>query len=209
MLHRQLGCFCRFPETCECYGPKEHKFGIVSSTTELTAEPPIPGVEITLDHNDVGKWLLVLYDSEPYIGEVLQYLPREDEVLVKVMNQRGKNLFNWPVIEDCIWYSRENVVTLITGPTKSKKQRHFSLEAQDWFKYCSLLSWFLGSAWFLSSDGRHKQLCRLDVHERIRIRLCLRAGFPEEHAQCTLHRKNDRNPWNFHGFQLVWCYFSS
>ena len=140
MLHRQLGCFCRFPETCECYGPKEHKFGIVSSTTELTAEPPIPGVEITLDHNDVGKWLLVLYDSEPYIGEVLQYLPREDEVLVKVMNQRGKNLFNWPVIEDCIWYSRENVVTLITGPTKSKKQRHFSLEAQDWFKYCSLLS---------------------------------------------------------------------
>jgi hypothetical protein len=81
-----------------------------------------------------GDWVIVLYDDHPYVGCIIEN--REDEPLVSVMYQRGRNKFMWPSVKDVIPYPSEDVICKIMEP---KKQRLYSLNPQDWDKFTSYL----------------------------------------------------------------------
>jgi hypothetical protein len=103
IMYRQMACFCKFPEICECNGAKSYCFNTRSQSDSSNTQP------IATDSNSnedgisnnrflavesdlvVGTYCITLYDDRPYIGKVQSLGKREVEV--NVMYQRGQNKF--------------------------------------------------------------------------------------------------------------------
>ena len=45
---------------------------------------------VMLSANLVGEYCLVLYDGEPYVGRVLEFHEKDEDVTVKAMARRGE-----------------------------------------------------------------------------------------------------------------------
>lgn len=128
--HRQMACFCSYPEICKCHCPKRHSF--VNNT-----------VVNSIDHNnnddgdgmEVNRYCIVLYDDAPYVGKIIQTL--EDVVEVTVLYQRGENKFVWPTTPDTLLYAKEDVLYFIGDPTEGK--RFLKLDPKDWEKFTTAL----------------------------------------------------------------------
>ncbi|XP_041920930.1 uncharacterized protein LOC121684876 [Alosa sapidissima] len=122
IYHRVLSCFCEREGVCGCFQPKAVD---LAPQTVGSIEPQIiegtsgrgplcPLDEITEDLK--GKWCIVIYENDPYPGIIEDV--DEGAVEVKVMCSAGQNKFFWPLIEDKIWYTQDNVMTLISPPEK-------------------------------------------------------------------------------------------
>lgn len=67
------------------------------------------------DHDLIGKLILVKYEGQPLVGQVLQVIG--DEIEVSAMQQLGnKNVFTWPHPADEIFYHLTDVLQVISEP---------------------------------------------------------------------------------------------
>ncbi|KAA0712540.1 hypothetical protein E1301_Tti019064 [Triplophysa tibetana] len=71
--HREISCFCSRPDICQCHNPSEVDF---QNTTKV---PPtsLQAKENPKDLN--GKFVLVEYDGQPFVGQVLKVVGNEIE----------------------------------------------------------------------------------------------------------------------------------
>ena len=157
IMWRVLSCFCRNPDPCTCFSPQCVTFAPVSEPSvgalhqpsisppsdlhqhpptlqDTKAIQPIPDVNEEL----IGKWCVVLYDNDPYPG-IIQDIDTESCALVKTMHSVGANRFYWPMKDDVIWYTHENVVGLVPEP-KPVTTRHMKLMDSVWKELCSRLN---------------------------------------------------------------------
>jgi hypothetical protein len=81
-------------------------------------------------------YCVVLYDEKPYPGIIVD--TDDNEVEVQVMYSIGKNRFFWPLIDDVLWYKKEQLVTLIDPPEKVTN-RHFQINKEVWKKMEDIL----------------------------------------------------------------------
>lgn len=151
LKHRNLGCFCKYPYYCDCYEWKDHTFETTKQPEAVDDNISVQETPFTDDNNNlqqltvtlstelVGTYCLVLYDDEPYVGHVMEYNEKDDDITVKAMVRRGGNLFNWPVADDIARYPQSSVITTVTEPKKKNNHRHFSLLMDDWSKYQALM----------------------------------------------------------------------
>ena len=79
------------------------------------------------DESLKGKYCVLTYDGLPYPG-IINYVD-DGEIEVMVMHRVGDNRYFWPLRDDCLWYSRENFVTVIPVPNLVAK-RHHEIEKQ-------------------------------------------------------------------------------
>lgn len=80
------------------------------------------------DDSFKGKFCVVTYDGKPYPG-IIQEVDAS-EIEVNVMHSVGDNRFFWPRTDDVLWYSVENVVTLIPPP--KQLTRHYEIDRIVW-----------------------------------------------------------------------------
>jgi hypothetical protein len=81
-----------------------------------------------LDDTLIEQYCVVKYDGRPYPG-IIQAVDA-DELEVNVMHCIGENRFFWPRMDDVLWYTLENVLTLIPPP--EKLTRHFQIDKTIW-----------------------------------------------------------------------------
>lgn len=137
ITHRTVSCFCRKAERspCPCYKPVTVDLRVrrtVCNTENPPSSPPQPPRE--QENLDLcGKFVIVIYDEKPYVGQVLEVVG--EEVQVNCMLQSGdKNLFVWPQTVDLIFYYRKDVHAVISEPEPATS-RFSKLTLQDWVKF--------------------------------------------------------------------------
>lgn len=126
IIHREISCFCSRPHTCQCYNAAIENLKV--STTQASAE----------DDSDLnGKFIVVKYECEPFVGQVLQVLG--DEIEVSHMRQLGqKNKFTWPHPADTVFYYKTDVLKKISEP-EPLNSRHTQLTHADWDYFSALI----------------------------------------------------------------------
>ena len=91
LKHRNLGCYCKYRIYCDCYSWTAHTFKkphVQETATDANNnEQPIVALSTEL----IGKYRLVLYDDEPYVGQVMDYNEKDNDVSVKAVVRRGGN----------------------------------------------------------------------------------------------------------------------
>lgn len=102
----------------------------VSTTRRITSENVMKSLE-ELGENDIGKWCVVLYDSKPYPGIIIDVDRIDWSIEVKVMHNIGTNRYFWPTAEDRLWYNHDQFVTLIAEPIPVGT-RHCQIEPVMW-----------------------------------------------------------------------------
>lgn len=128
ITHRELSCFCRRGEICQCHDPIVIDFNQSGNETIVEA---IPTKQQALDL--IGKFVLVIYDAQPFVGQVLQVV--EDEIEVSCLRQTGgKNSFVWPETPDVIYYYRSEIQAIISEP-EPYSNRSAQLCNQDWRRF--------------------------------------------------------------------------
>lgn len=97
----------------------------------MTIKPSliIPDPLVALDEALQGKHCVVQYDGKPYPG-IIQGID-DQELEVNVMHSVGENRFFWPRMQDVLWYSTANLITLISPPAKIGS-RHHQIETVMW-----------------------------------------------------------------------------
>lgn len=119
ICYRDVSCFCsRTTTTCSCDLPTEVDFNkdmevrkqgetiSASVSTSVSASVPtsVSASTLTTVEDLNGKFVIVSYDGQPFIGQVL--LSIGDEVQVSCMQQNGsRNSFVWPSPPDEIYNS--------------------------------------------------------------------------------------------------------
>lgn len=133
ITHRTVSCFCRKTERspCPCYKPVTVDLRVrrtVCNAENPPSSPPQPPRE--QENLDLcGKFVIVIYDEKPYVGQVLEVVG--EEVQVNCMLQSGdKNLFMWPQTVDLISYYRKDVHAVISEPEPATS-RFSKLTLQD------------------------------------------------------------------------------
>ena len=89
------------------------------------AKNPFQGITSVDEVNEElhGKWCKISYDGRAFPGIIQDTADNETEV--KVSHQIGDNRLFWPALmDDILWYSLDNAVTLILPPTPAIKRRH-------------------------------------------------------------------------------------
>lgn len=85
---------------------------------------------LPIDHADedlIGKWCVVRYDGKIYPGIIKEV--DIDSVEVTSMHRIGKNRYFWPLLDDTIWYTFQNVVSMIPKPAKvTQNGRHVQIQ---------------------------------------------------------------------------------
>lgn len=118
ILHRELSCFCSRQNVCGCHNPI-----MVSFQTNTTS------ASVQDDDDLKGKFILVKYEGQPFVGQVLQVIGEETEV--SAMQQLGKkNVFTWPHPADKIFYYQSDVLQVISEPEPCNS-RHSRLNDAD------------------------------------------------------------------------------
>lgn len=128
--HREISCFCSRPGICQCHNPSEVDF---QSTTKVPPTSP-KTKEIPKDLN--GKFILVEYDGQPFVGQVLKVVGNEIEVSC-MQQSGGKNVFIWPHPLDIVFYYISDVLEVISKPERLNT-RHSKLKSTDWDSLCFL-----------------------------------------------------------------------
>ncbi|KAL2102116.1 hypothetical protein ACEWY4_001284 [Coilia grayii] len=104
---------------CEC-----HNTTVVSFKTSSTP------VSVKVDHDLTGKFILVKYEGQPFVGQVLRVIGEETEVTA--MQQLGnRNVFTWPHPADKIFYYLTDVLEVISEP-EPLNSRHSRLTDAHW-----------------------------------------------------------------------------
>lgn len=63
----------------------------------------------------------------------------DENIRVKVMYQKGQNLFNLARNQDVMQYPHEDRKSLISTPVKGSRKRHYALTRNHWEVYTNLL----------------------------------------------------------------------
>ena len=82
-----------------------------------------------LDPDVIGQWCVIHYDKSVYPG-IIQDIDNESAE-VNCMCSIGNNRFFWGLVEDCIWYKLEDVLSLIPEP-KNVTNRHKQIDPDIW-----------------------------------------------------------------------------
>lgn len=158
MYVRDLSCFCRTPDMCDCLSLRsvvlvKHSrnatnhgaITVPSSITDVSAEPvnrvnktvedTMSVVEFGVDL--VGQWLVVEYDDLPYPG-IVQDVDHES-VTVKVMHNIGKNRYFWPARDDVLQYEYSQVITKFEG-MENVTNRHMQMLVHIWDSVCKKMN---------------------------------------------------------------------
>lgn len=129
--HRELSCFCsRINATCECGPSVQIEFQTLQEVSGTNTE-----ASVTLEPDDdlSGKFVVVLYDGKPIVGQVLG--AESDELEVNCMHQcgTGKNAFVWPETPDKLFYFTSDVKAIVSEP-EPLTLRKSKLTTADWEK---------------------------------------------------------------------------
>ena len=74
------------------------------------------------------SYVIVKYDDQSYVGQVVEVDVEQEEVMVKCMRKTGYNRFTWPVRDDTCWYELKDVVADISEP--KLLGRHYKLDRE-------------------------------------------------------------------------------
>ncbi|XP_076594582.1 uncharacterized protein LOC143325434 isoform X2 [Chaetodon auriga] len=89
----------------------------------------------TDDIEDIsGKFVIVMYEDKPFIGQVVQVVGHEMEVSCMHQCATGKNAFVWPERADKVFYFRSDVKAVISEP-EPLTMRQSKLVKSDWDKF--------------------------------------------------------------------------
>ena len=77
----------------------------------------------------LGKYIVVLYDDQPFPGLVVDV--DHTDVEVKCLNKVVNNRFYWPQIDDVCWYSKDKVVSVIPEP-QCVTRRYLKVHSPTW-----------------------------------------------------------------------------
>ena len=124
--HREVSCFCsRQKSPCECGPSVEIQF-------HNEIENYSPDIE---DAEDLtGKFVVVMYDSKPFVGQVVQVVGNEMEVNCMHQSAVGKNAFAWPKTADKVFYFRPDIKAIVSEP-EPLTMRQSKLISADWVKF--------------------------------------------------------------------------
>ena len=84
-----------------------------------------------INEHIVSNWVIVTYDSIPYICKVTAS-DEDNCVQVTVMTLQRNDLFNWPSVEDSTTDGPNNVFAVIDEPMKQPNPRHYAMTQRDW-----------------------------------------------------------------------------
>lgn len=76
-----------------------------------------------VDESLVSRYCVVVYDDQPFPGIVLG-VDEEKELEVQTMHRIGKNRYFWPMRDNTLWYTKQQVLTLLSEPPKLVTNRH-------------------------------------------------------------------------------------
>ena len=121
--HRKVSCFCSRNETaCECGPSVDIQFGESAEMFE-NAE----------DDDLTGKFVVVMYDSKPFVGQVEQVVAGEVEVNCMHQSAPGKNAIVWPDMADKVYF-KEDIKAVVSEP-EPLTTRQSKLSHGDWEKF--------------------------------------------------------------------------
>lgn len=85
------------------------------------------------DHNLINTWVVVDFDSKPYVGKIISQ--EDDSVEVQELRKVGLNKFVMPDNEDLtLWYDYDKIIAAMTPPAHQTK-RLLSIENETWEIY--------------------------------------------------------------------------
>ena len=140
IYYRDLICFCRYPEMCECFTPTKMSLDNSSNANSdqlhpnriQETYPDSPNTDEDSEEYIVGKFVIVNYDNKPFVGQITKL--HADNIEVNCMVQHGKrNVFKWPEKPDCIFYRIDQIVSVIAEP--EPHQRAAQLTKYDWLLF--------------------------------------------------------------------------
>ena len=79
----------------------------------------------------VSQYCVVRYDERPYPGVILT-VDDHEELEVQVMHCIGKNRYFWPMIDDVLWYTKHDIITLLRDAPKPVTKRHHEIDRRVW-----------------------------------------------------------------------------
>ena len=98
----------------------------ISEPTLLSLSVP----KVNKDHNLLNTWVVVEYDSTPYVGKVISQ--DNESVEVQELLQVGQNKFVMPDNEDMtLWYEYEKILGIIQTPLRQTR-RVLSIDNESW-----------------------------------------------------------------------------
>ena len=75
---------------------------------------------VNVQQDLTGKFVIVRYEEQPFVGQVLQVF--DEELEVSCMQQLGsKNAFTWPHPADVTFYYHTDVLKIISEPEPLNK----------------------------------------------------------------------------------------
>ena len=89
-----------------------------------TSDENIQDIGITKADLKKDDFVIIIYDTKFYPGQIKQINSREKTFLVSSMVQSGLN-FKWPEKEDILWYSLDQVVSKIEKPRQINSRGSF------------------------------------------------------------------------------------
>ncbi|XP_062572779.1 uncharacterized protein LOC134234748 [Saccostrea cucullata] len=147
ILHRPLSCFCARPAICQCFKPETFSFptqreaahsssSILQTCEEVAVNTTASTVSklrhiVEVDESLVSNYCVVKYDGKAYPGLILS-VDEEEEIEVKTMHRVGRNRFFWPMMDDVLWYQKENIITILDNPPRPVTKRHVEIEPEIW-----------------------------------------------------------------------------
>ncbi|XP_069139889.1 uncharacterized protein [Argopecten irradians] len=84
-----------------------------------------------VDNSIVNKYCVVKYDDQAYPG-IIHDVDDDEEVEVQVMHRIGRNRFFWPLMQDILWYPKENIITMLADPPQLVTKRHHEITPKIW-----------------------------------------------------------------------------
>lgn len=96
VMYREISCFCSRPNICQCHNPIMVNLQTANAYASAQASAQASAYESTHESSDLnGKFIMVNFEGQPFVGQVLQVVGEEIEV--SCMQQLGgKNAFTWP-----------------------------------------------------------------------------------------------------------------
>ena len=143
MGHRDLSCYCYWPQVCSCSDLKYFELKVMKNTgkdenenrTEIlsaekrkgisvpTTKPGLKIGDTDISDDLLGNWCMVKFNSRAYPGKITNI--SENDIEIDCMKRNGQNQYNWPIYPDKHWYFSDDILALIPEPVKSG--RHYSV----------------------------------------------------------------------------------
>ncbi|KAG8176820.1 hypothetical protein JTE90_003448 [Oedothorax gibbosus] len=126
--YRKLSCFdCSPGKCCKHYEIKPATKRSRCQGASKKSNPPQTSDHYTnitntgnLENLQIGDWVVVIYDSNLYPGEITNIVGSEYEI--NAMEHTGKGVFKWPIKSDVCMYHQDDIKSKISAPLPCKKQ---------------------------------------------------------------------------------------